>query len=72
MFVLFNTCGKTTVDWNNYMHELCILSLRNKNGKIGRSKHFIFYFIKHIICFKFKSKLYYILLILLLICLSLI
>lgn len=25
----------TTVDWNNYMQEICVLSLKSRNVKIG-------------------------------------
>jgi len=30
-----NMCYDTTVDWNNYMREICVLSLKSRNVKIG-------------------------------------
>jgi hypothetical protein len=28
-------CYDTIVDWNNYMREICVLSLKSRNVKIG-------------------------------------
>jgi len=28
-------CYDTTVDWNNYMREICVLCLKSRNVKIG-------------------------------------
>ncbi|KAL4097607.1 hypothetical protein QTP88_022351 [Uroleucon formosanum] len=30
-----NVCGDTSVDWNNYIREICVLSLKSRNVKIG-------------------------------------